>query len=244
VTGAMPVRRNTKDPAYLITLKAYVAELLRRHDLFFYPEGGRSYSGELKPTKTGLIHAALTAGHADLVIIPTAIAYDLVLEDHILARQRIKKRQRPFTRELAEMVRYAVGYRSRAFVSFGAPIPAGDCDARSRSDVLELTRAVRARIGALYKVLPTAVFAAAMRPSITRRDLESRIDRLIAELAARSANLGVTTGRQAIDEAAESLETRGIIVLERGRFRVRDRSVLRYYARTIEHLLVTSGRPH
>ena len=32
VTGAMPVRRNTKDPAYLITLKAYVAELLRRHD--------------------------------------------------------------------------------------------------------------------------------------------------------------------------------------------------------------------
>ena len=244
VTGAIPIRRHTKDPAYLITLKAYVAEILKKHDLFFYPEGGRSYSGELKPTKTGLIHAALTAGHPDLVIIPTAIAYDLVLEDHILARQRIKKRQRPFTRELAEMVRYAVGYRSRAFVSFGAPIPAGDCDARSRSDVLELTRAVRARIGALYKVLPTAVFAAAMRPSIARRDLESRIDRLIAELAARSANLGVTTGRQAIDEAAEALETRGIIVLERGRFRVRDRSVLRYYARTIEHLLVTTGRPH
>ena len=48
VTGAMPIRRNTKDPAYLITLKAYVAELLRKHDLFFYPEGGRSYSGELK----------------------------------------------------------------------------------------------------------------------------------------------------------------------------------------------------
>src|SRR5207237_5313336 len=151
---------------------------------------------------------------------------------------------RPFTRELAEMVRYAVGYRSRAFVTFGAPIPAGDRDAQSRSDVLELTRVTRARIGALYKVLPTAVFAAAMRPSLTRRDLESRIDRLIAELAARRANLGVTSGRQAIEEAAEALETRGIIVVERGRFRVRDRSVLRYYARTIEHLLVTTGRPH
>ena len=35
VTGAIPIRRNTKDPAYLVTLKAYVAELLRRHDLFF-----------------------------------------------------------------------------------------------------------------------------------------------------------------------------------------------------------------
>src|SRR5207342_1214472 len=71
ITGAIPIRRNSKDPAYLVTLKAYVAEILKKHDLFFYPEGGRSYSGELKPTKTGLIHAALTAGHSDLVIIPT-----------------------------------------------------------------------------------------------------------------------------------------------------------------------------
>jgi glycerol-3-phosphate O-acyltransferase len=244
VTGAIPIRRNTKDPAYLITLKAYVAEILKKHDLFFYPEGGRSYSGELKPAKTGLIAAALSAGRRDLVVIPTAIAYDLVLEDHVLARQRVKKQQRPFTRELAEMVRYAVGYRSRAFVTFGAPIPAGDCNPHSRSDVLALTRLVRARIGQLYKVLPTAIFAAAMRPSITRRDLESRIDSLIEELAARRANLGVANGREVVEEAAEPLETRGIVVLERGRFRVRDRSVLRYYGRTIEHLLLTPGRTH
>src|SRR5437879_6901870 len=91
VTGAIPIRRNTKDPAYLITLKAYVAEILKKHDLFFYPEGGRSYSGELKSFKTGLIHAALTADCPNLVIMPTAIAYDLVLEDHILAHQRVKK---------------------------------------------------------------------------------------------------------------------------------------------------------
>src|SRR5919108_3450241 len=73
VTGAIPIRRNTKDPAYLITLKAYVAEILKKHDLFFYPEGGRSYSGELKPTKTGLVNAALAADRPDLVIVPTAV---------------------------------------------------------------------------------------------------------------------------------------------------------------------------
>jgi glycerol-3-phosphate O-acyltransferase len=244
VTGAIPIRRNTKDPAYLITLKAYVAEILKKHDLFFYPEGGRSYSGELKPAKTGLIHWALTAQCPDLVIIPAAIAYDLVLEDHILARQRVKKQQRTFARELAEMVRYAVGYWSRAFVTFGAPIAASDWNPQSRSDVLELTRTVRARIGALYKVLPTAVFAAAMRPSIARRDLEERANQILEELAAKRANLGVTSGREAVEAAAEPLETRGIVVLERGRFRVRQRSVLRYYARTIEHLLATPGRPH
>ncbi|MGE3176355.1 MAG: 1-acyl-sn-glycerol-3-phosphate acyltransferase [Vicinamibacterales bacterium] len=244
VTGAIPIRRNTKDPAYLITLKAYVAEMLKKHDLFFYPEGGRSYSGELKAAKTGLLHAALTAECPNLVIIPVAIAYDLVLEDHILARQRVKKQQRPFARELAEMVRYAVGYRSRAFVTFGAPIPIGGVDPHSRSEVLDLARTVRQHVGQLYKVLPTALFAAAMRPSITRKDLESRIDGLIEELSARHANLAVTSGRQAVEEAAEPLETRNIVLHERGRFRVRDRSVLRYYARTIEHLLVTSGRTH
>ena len=117
-------------------------------------------------------------------------------------------------------------------------------DAQSRSDVLALTRLVRSRIGALHKVLPTALFASAMRPSITRKDLEGRIDRLIDELSARQANLAVTTGRQAVEEAAEPLETRGIVVQERGRFRVRERNVLRYYARTIAHLLATPGRTH
>ena len=159
ITGAIPIRRNTKDPAYLITLKAYVAEILKKHDLFLYPEGGRSYSGELKTAKTGLIHAALTADQPSLVVVPVGIAYDLVLEDHILARQGVKKLQRPFTRELAEMVRYAVGYRTRVFVTFGPPISTTGCDTQSRSDVLELTRLVRNRMGALYKVLPTAVFS-------------------------------------------------------------------------------------
>jgi glycerol-3-phosphate O-acyltransferase len=244
LTGAIPIRRNTKDPVYLSTLKAYIAEIVKKHDLFFYPEGGRSYSGEMKQAKTGLYNAILGSDHPGLVVIPVAISYDLVLEDHILAHQRVKKRQRPFSREVAEMVRYAVGYRSRAIVTFGAPLSTTGVDSHSRSDVLEFSRLVRAHTGALYKVLPTAVFAAAMRPSITRRDLESRIDRLIEELAARRANLGVTSGRQAVELAAEPLETRGIVVAERGRFRVRERTVLRYYARTIEHLLVTPGRTH
>ena len=245
VTGAIPIRRNTKDPAYLITLKAYIGELLRSHDLLFYPEGGRSYSGELKPTKTGLLHAAMLSEQPGLSIVPTAISYDLVLEDHILARQRVKRSQRPFTRELAEMIRYAVGYRSRAFVTFGRPIPLDGWDPQSRRDVMELGRLTRTSVGRLVKVLPTSLVASAMRPSITRRDLDARTDALLDTLRAVGANLGVASGRQAVDEAAEPLEARGIIVLERGRFRVRDRNVLRYYARMIEHLLTAgSGLTH
>ena len=237
VTGAIPIRRNTKDQAYLLTLKAYVAELLRTHDFFFYPEGGRSYSGELKIPKTGLMHAALQARHPHMVVVPTAVAYDVVLEDHVLARQRVKRSQRPFTWELAEMVRYAVGYRSRAYVTFGTPIPIAGIDPDSRRAVLDLSHAVMHAIGRLCKVLPTAVVASAMRPSITRRELEQRADALIDTLGGAGANLGVTTGAHAVDAALEPLESRGILVVNRGRIRVRNRNVLRYYARSIDHLL-------
>jgi glycerol-3-phosphate O-acyltransferase len=244
VTGAIPIRRNAKDPAYLVTLKAYVAELLQRHDLLFYIEGGRSYTGELKSPKTGLLHAAVQAERADSSILPLAVSYDLVLEDHILAHQGSKRRQRPFAREVAEMVRFAVGYQSRAFVTFGAPIPLDGYDPESRREVMTLAHQIRDAIGRLYKVLPTAIVAAAMRPSITRRELEARADELIETLQAAGANMGVEDGRQAVDEGTAPLESRNIIFVERGgRFRVRERTVLRYYARTLQHLLAPRRPP-
>ena len=189
MTGAIPIRRNTKDPAYLVTLKAYVAELLQRHDLLFYFEGGRSYSGELKTPKTGLLHATMQAD-ARAVIVPMAVAYDVVLEDHILAHQAGKGRGRPFAREVAEMVRYAVGYQSRAFVTFGEPISLDGFDPEARRDVMALAHLTRDTIGRLYKVVPTAVLAAALKPSITRRELEARAEAIIETVRAAGANMG------------------------------------------------------
>jgi glycerol-3-phosphate O-acyltransferase len=239
VTGAIPIRRNTKDPAYLVTLKAYVAELLQRSDLLFYIEGGRSYNGELKMPKTGLLHAALQAEVPGAVVVPLAVSYDLVLEDHIVSHLAVKRRSKPFSREIAEMVRYAVGYQSRAFVTFGKPIPLDGHDPESRRDVMALGHHIRETIGRLYKVLPTAIVAAAMRPSIARRDLESRADNLIEVMRQANANLAVHTGRDAVELGTAMLADRGVIHVERGgRYRVRERTVLRYYARTIQHLLV------
>jgi glycerol-3-phosphate O-acyltransferase len=240
VTGAIPIRRNAKDPAYLVTLKAYVAELLRRHDLLFYIEGGRSYSGELKPPKTGLLHAAMQAPVESIVIVPTAVSYDLVLEDHIISHtaQGTKRRSKPFTREIAEMVRYAVGYESRAYVTFGPPIDFAGCDPHSRKDVLDLAHHVRETIGRLFKVLPTAIVAASMSPSIGRRQLEDRVAEAVDTLRGSGANLLLTNPARIVTEGTSLLAARNIIVIERGsRFRVRERTVLRYYARSIQHVV-------
>ena len=237
VTGAIPIRRNTKDPAYLVTLKAYVAELLKRHDILVYLEGGRSYNGAMKSPKTGLLHAALQAGQDDLTILPMAVAYDLVLEDQALAHQGVKRRQRPFALELAEMVRYGVGYQSRAFVTFGTPVPLSGYDVESRREVMNLASHIGDLIGKLHKVLPTALVSAAMRPSIELTDLTDRIDGPLEVLRVSGANLAVSTGQQAVEEAIEPMTERGILVIDGTKCRVRDRMVLRYYARSIQHLL-------
>jgi hypothetical protein len=131
----------------------------------------------------------------------------------------------------------AVGYHSRAFVSFGMPIPLANYDPESRRDLVGLTHQVQDQIGLLYKVLPTALVAAAWRPKIGRTELGARIDELLAVLAAEGANLGVRTGARAVDEGVPPLIERGVLVDDRRQLRVRDRIVLRYYARTIQHLI-------
>lgn len=244
VTGALPIRRNTKDPAYLVTLKAYVSELLHKHDLFFYPEGGRSYSGELKAMKTGLFSACIDAGVPGMQLVPVAVSYDLVLEDHVVSKQKVKRRQKAFSREVAELVRYAVGYRSRSFVTFGRPVSIGGIDGESRKAVMDVTRHVRAEIGLLYKVLPTAVLAAAMTGSGSRPELTDRIKAILDTLRAAGANLGVESAEEVLALASEPMVTRNIIVIDGGRYRVRERNVLRYYAKSIAHLLTPPSATH
>jgi 1-acyl-sn-glycerol-3-phosphate acyltransferase len=223
VTGAIPIRRNSKDPLYLATLRAYVAEVLETRDLLYYAEGGRSYSGELKPPKTGLLQAALMANRASLSIVPMAIAYDIVLEDRLLSREAVRRRKRPFGQELAEMARHAVGYRSRR-------------------SLVTLAHRVHGDVGRLHKVLPTALVSAVMRPRTTRADLVSRLDELLPRLAAHGANLLGANAQAAADEGVERLAERAIVVVDGARVRVRDRLALRYYARSLQHLLRPARR--
>lgn len=242
VTGAVPIRRNSKDPLYLVTLRAYVAELLKHRDLLYYAEGGRSYTGELKAPKTGLLQAALQADREELSVVPVAIAYDLVLEERIVSREAARKRKRPFGQEVAEMVRHAVGYESRAFVTFSAPIWLDQFEPDSRRDLVTLAHQIQDAIGRSHKVLPTALVASVMRPNMSRSELVSRLEDRMGRLAEAGANLSASSARQAADEGVTRLAARDVLVEEGRKVRVRDRITLRYYARTIEHLISAPRR--
>ena len=187
-----------------------------------------------------MLQAALLGDRHELAVVPMAIAYDLVLEERMLAREALKKRKRPFTQEVAEMVRHAVGYRSRAFVTFGHPIPLSGFEPGSRRDLVTLVQRVHDEIGKAYKVLPTALVAASLRLQMTRRELEARVDGAHRRARRRRRQPRASaTASLAADEGVTRLAERGVIVESDDRVRVRDRLALRYYARTIQHLTRT-----
>ena len=245
VTGALPIRRNTKDPAYLITLKAYVGELLRKHDLFFYPEGGRSYSGELKSPKTGPVQRVPARRRAQPRVpadgdrlrprargshpgapedqAPAAAVQPRTRRDGALRRRLSQPRVRHVRpadsgRRLRSLVA-RVGARAGAPGAHGdRPALQGAADGAGRRGDAAVDRAAR-----------------------SHRRASTRCSTRCGPLG---ANLGVTSGEEAVEAAAEPFEARGIIVIEDGRFRVRERNVLRYYARSIEHLLSPDGPTH
>ena len=196
VTGALPIRRNTKDPGlpdHAEGLRRRAAAQARsvllsgrRPQLQRRAEAGEDRAVQRVPR---------CAACRACKLLPIAVAYDLVLEDHVLARQKVKRSQRPFSREIAEMVRFAVGYRSRAFVTFGKPISLDGIDPRIEKAVLDLTRHVRARD---RPALQGAADGAAGRgdDAVDRRapSCIGRIDAMLDTLRAVGANLSVHSG--------------------------------------------------
>src|SRR5258706_14967220 len=82
---------------------------------------------------------------------------------------------------------------------------------------MDLAHQIRDTIGALYKVLPTAIVAAAMRPSTTRRELEGRADAIIDPPRPSKANLAGDNGRDAVEAGAPEVGGRHNNYLRPGR---------------------------
>jgi hypothetical protein len=102
---------------------------------------------------------------------------------------------------------------------------------------MDLAQQVLAAIGRQHKVLPTALVASAMRPSMRRSALVEAVKVLIDRLAAAGANMSTTSASDAVYQALPLFEERGVLQLEGELVRVRDRFVLRFYARQLKHLL-------
>ena len=192
VTGAIPIRRNSKDPLYLVTLRAYIAELLNRRDLLYYAEGGRSYSGELQLAQDRPAPGrAAGRPHRPVDRADGGRLRPRPRRTHHLARGDAPSSQRPFSQEVAEMVRHAVGYQSRAFVTFGPAIPLvrlrPGVAARSRDADPSRPRRHRAAVQGVADGARRRGHAAGQHCDA---DLVGRVDELLAVLARRGREPG------------------------------------------------------
>ena len=117
------------------------------------------------------------------------------------------------------MVRYAVGYQSRAFVTFGAPIPLAGCDADTRArDVMELAHAgarhASARSTRCCRRRCSPRRCGRRSPSAISSSASTRSSTSCARAARQPGRASAAARRST--RRAEPLDDRGIIYVERG----------------------------
>jgi len=128
--GAVGIRRSFRDNAvYRFVLGRYLGFLVaKRFNLEFYVEGTRSRTGKLLPPMMGLLNYLADAveeqGLDEVLLIPTAIVYDLLHEaEETTAESRGAVKQAEGIRWLVHFVKQQrQGHLGEVHVRFGEPI--------------------------------------------------------------------------------------------------------------------------
>lgn len=128
-TGTVFIRRSFGDDrVYKAALEEYFTQLLvKRFNLEWYFEGGRTRTGKLRPPKYGLlayVANAVRSGRAeDALLVPVSITYERLAEVGAVAAEQQGAPKRP--EGLKWLAGYARAQRTRAgtvYVRFGEPL--------------------------------------------------------------------------------------------------------------------------
>jgi glycerol-3-phosphate O-acyltransferase len=213
--GAFFIKRQfAGDPLFPTVFARYLHQLIRDgFPIEFFIEGGRSRTGKLLPPRLGVLGMILdsAAKHRegwDVKLLPIAIAYEQIAEAGIYARE-LSGATKP-RETIGQLVKAGGGILrnrfGRVYLRVGEPIPVSEIfakldrpwlevDADHRSEIVQHTgERIMARISRNMVVLPSGLVATALlaqsRRSITRIDLQARVDRLYAALQEAGALFG------------------------------------------------------
>ena len=152
-SGVVFIRRNIRDlPVYRLTLRSYIAELVRsRGNLAWSIEGGRTRTGKLRPptfgilkylvdgldeaTRTGDSVGAMPAHPVDIQVVGVSIVYDQLHEVSLMTKEARGAGKSPENlRWLVHLARQQQRRLGRAYVDFADPIPLRQRLAELRAD--------------------------------------------------------------------------------------------------------------
>ena len=240
--GAYFIRRRYREPLYHAVLSTFVRTITRNgvtQGVFL--EGGLTRDGAFQKPKLGMLDYIVTAKRdpafsAPLVLIPTAINFDRVLEDRNLTEELTGVEDR---RTKGEKLRTSFDFLFKSFfrglfrrfkrygyavVSFGTPVVVDEF-AREHPDVLasdfetrkphlqELAERVLREIGNALPVTPVPLVARVLteRPVATEAEIIHDIDAYVLAWRDRVWLIREKTGREIWTAARRVLELRHLI---------------------------------
>jgi glycerol-3-phosphate O-acyltransferase len=260
--GGYFIRRRYREPLYHAVLSQFVATITRSgvtQGVFL--EGGLTRDGAYRKPKLGMLDYIVQSKRDDrfsgpLYFVPTAVAYDRVLEDRNLTDElKGREDRRGRFAKLASTFDYlfrnfwrGVFRRFRrygfAMVAFGEPLSVDEF-IRKRPDVLAANFAARKphlrvlaeetmrRIAAAMPVTPVAVVASVLGPHewLTESEAIDAIEKETARLDGR-VFLRSFSAREIWDEAIEVLSLRRLVEEDgmRWRWAPEEEILRRYYA--------------
>ncbi|MFR9750819.1 glycerol-3-phosphate 1-O-acyltransferase [Nocardia sp. 004] len=132
-TGTVFIRRSFgDDEVYKAVVEEYFAYLLvKRFNLEWYFEGGRTRTGKLRPPRYGLLNYLAAAVRSnridDVMLVPVSITYERLNELGAIATEQVGGKKKP--EGLAWLARYIRSQQHSAghvYVRFGEPLSARD----------------------------------------------------------------------------------------------------------------------
>jgi len=132
--GAFSVDRANSSYQYLKEFYLYVRKIIANgENILFFPEGGRSYDGQLKEPKSGLVGAVLDAVKTEGIkvdVVPIYVDYDRTAESEIFPLLEKAKNYTLIGKPLYYLLDgYAIGKRyfsagrnGNAYIRFGCPV--------------------------------------------------------------------------------------------------------------------------
>jgi glycerol-3-phosphate O-acyltransferase len=241
--GAYFIRRRYREPLYHAVLASFVQTITKNHvTQGVFIEGGLTRDGAFQKPKLGMLDYIVSAKRdpefsGPLVIIPTAINFDRVLEDRNLTEELVGKEDR---RTKGEKLRSSFDFLFRglwrgifkrfkrygyAIVTFGKPIVVDDF-ARVHPDLLAptfeerkaatqaLADAIMNEISDALPVTPVTLVARILRESagpLTERQIVDAVERYRAAWRERVWLLREKTGAEVWTAARNVLELRHLI---------------------------------
>lgn len=252
--GAYFIRRTARTALYRKVLARYVQmATVGGVNQAFYPEGGLSLTGKLRPPKMGLL-SYLVEGFdpeegRDVVFVPVAINYDRVLEDRVLiaADQRGDRRFGArisvvvgfILRKLWQRLTFQETRFGTAAVAFGAPLSLRASGQGAEINALSVELMARIETAMPVLTVPLVCQALLQKDGLSQEGLMVAVGKMMGQIPQANHIFDMDALEMEVTRGVQSLADRDIVVLKNGAWTIAEGEtpVVQFYANSISQFI-------